>query len=374
MVTLPSEAAEDEQLVEDMILAGMDIARINLSHDDPDAWKNMVRHVENASKKLHRNCRIYMDLAGPKIRTGDVEVRTQKKKKKPIDYILLKAGELLELHRNPVVGRSAKLDKKGAIVKLAKVSVQLPEVFDFLEAGHRILFDDGKIAGVLKEVGPEKALVEITQVGIKGGKLRAGKGINFPDSYLKLPSLTDADLENIPFVVKYADIVGYSFVQRASDVRKLQKALAALGGDEVGLVLKIETAEAFRNLPELLLTGMRSKKVGVMVARGDLAVELGFERISEVQEQILWICEAAHVPVIWATQVLEDLAKKGLASRAEITDAAMSVRAECVMLNKGPYILLAMRTLLNILERMQPHQAKRKGTLRPLHLAQEFLK
>ena len=101
-----------------------------------------------------------------------------------------------------------------------------------------------------------------------------------------------------------------------------------------------------------------------MVARGDLAVEMGFERLAEVQEQILWLCEAAHVPVIWATQVLETLAKKGLPSRAEVTDAAMSGRAECVMLNKGPHVLTAVPFLDNVMTRMQSHQAKKHSVLR----------
>jgi pyruvate kinase len=114
---------------------------------------------------------------------------------------------------------------------------------------------------------------------------------------------------------------------------------------------------------------MKLPSCGVMIARGDLAVECGFERMAEVQEEILWICEAAHVPVIWATQVLESLAKRGLPSRAEITDAAMGHRAECVMLNKGPHILTALRTLDDILKRMQSHQAKKRSMLRELRLA-----
>ena len=103
-----------------------------------------------------------------------------------------------------------------------------------------------------------------------------------------------------------------------------------------------------------------------MIARGDLAVECGYERMAEVQEEILWACEAAHLPVVWATQVLETLARTGLPSRAEITDAAMGERAECVMLNKGPHILDAMRMLDDILRRMQAHQAKKRPLLRAL--------
>ena len=131
--------------------------------------------------------------------------------------------------------------------------------------------------------------------------------------------------------------------------------------------------QAFEELPKLLLACMRGGPFGVMIARGDLAVECGFERMAEVQEEILWICEAAHVPVIWATQVLESLAKSGMASRAEVTDAAMSERAECVMLNKGPFIREAVQTLDNILQRMQAHQSKKRAMLRPLQLAHNVL-
>ena len=107
-----------------------------------------------------------------------------------------------------------------------------------------------------------------------------------------------------------------------------------------------------------------------MVARGDLGVEVGFERLSEVQEEILWLCEAAHIPVIWATQVLESLAKGGIPSRAEVTDAAMSSRAECVMLNKGPYILQTVKFLCDVLKRMESHHEKKTAMLRKLSISE----
>jgi pyruvate kinase len=161
-------------------------------------------------------------------------------------------------------------------------------------------------------------------------------------------------------------------VNTAADVELLQRHLARLGGRQPAIVVKIETRHGFENLPDILLTAMRAPCRGVMIARGDLAVECGFERLAEVQEEILWICEAAHVPVIWATQVLETLAKEGTPSRAEITDAAMGERAECVMLNKGPHIQQALLALDDILQRMQNHQSKKSSMLRHLTLADHF--
>ena len=204
-------------------------------------------------------------------------------------------------------------------------------------------------------------------------KLRADKGINLPDSELHLDALTSKDLDDLRFIVKNADIVGYSFVRRAEDVQRLYDVLKTLGRPDMPTLLKIENRQAFERLPSLLMASLRSSTSGVMIARGDLAVELGWQRLAEVQEEILWMCEAAHMPVVWATQVLESLAKTGMPSRAEITDAAMSVRAECVMLNKGPYILETVNMLSGILRRMKGHQAKKRPLLRKLRLADDLL-
>ena len=246
------------------------------------------------------------------------------------------------------------------------VACTLPEIFEQAAVGERIWFDDGRIGGIIRGVHPEWLDIEITQARDSGEKLAGDKGINLPDSNLNLPALTDKDIDDLAVVAEIADMVGLSFVQRGHDVDTLRSLLRELGKPDLGIVLKIETRRAFENLPELLFSAMAGKAAGIMIARGDLAVECGYERLAEVQEEILWAAEAAHMPVIWATQVLETLAKTGLPSRAEITDAAMGERAECVMLNKGPHITDAMRTLDDILRRMQAHQAKKRPLLRAL--------
>jgi pyruvate kinase len=162
-------------------------------------------------------------------------------------------------------------------------------------------------------------------------------------------------------------MVGYSFVQTPDDVGQLISEMRSYGRELPSLVLKIETKRAVTNLPGLILRAVRELPTAVMIARGDLALDLGFHRMAEMQEEILWLCEAAHVPAIWATQVLETLAKDGLPTRAEVTDAAMANRAECVMLNKGPHIVDAIRTLDDVLVRMEGHQYKKSARLRVLH-------
>lgn len=282
--------------------------------------------------------------------------------------ILLKPGDQLLLTRGLQPGHPAVKDSGGE-TSPAAIGCTIPEVFEDVREGESIWFDDGKIGGVIERIEPDHAVVRITQTGPGGAKLRADKGINLPDSNLRLPALTQTDLDDLAFVSQHADIVELSFANTASDVASLQRCLNDLGDHPPAIVMKIETKRGFENLPGMLLTAMRSPCCGVMIARGDLAVESGFERLAELQEEILWICEAAHVPVIWATQVLESLAQQGMPSRAEITDAAMGHRAECVMLNKGPHILSAVRALDDILRRMQSHQTKKQSMLRELRLA-----
>jgi len=279
----------------------------------------------------------------------------------PIDgearALVLRVGEELVLTRGLEPGREG------------RIGVTLPELFDCVEEGQPIWFDDGKIGGLIRTVGVDEVIVEIMQAKPEGSKLAAEKGINLPETQLKTAALSEDDLSALEFVKQHADLVGYSFLRDVEDVRLME---LKLGDSKLGVVLKIETREGFENLPVLMLEAMRRRNVGVMIARGDLAIECGFERMAEVQEQILWIAEAAHVPVIWATQVLETLAKTGRPSRAEITDAAMGERAECVMLNKGPHVLEAVRTLDDILRRMGAHNAKKMPIMRRLGVAADF--
>ena len=482
MVTMPSEAADDYQLVRQLLWHGMDCMRINCAHDDAAAWGNMVAHLRRAQQELGRECQVLMDLAGPKLRTGPIDANTQvlkwspqrdiyghvkapariwltpaeqpepppalaagclrvpgewlagtrsgdgirftdlrarsrllevgsavgagrwatstqtaylgcgtqvplthipkaaRRAKEVVDaevdppppsrqFITLKPGDTLIVTRAPLPGKPALCDERGRVLSPATISCTLPEVFPDLRPKERIWFDDGKIGGVIESVDDEAVHVQITTAAASGDKLRPDKGINLPDSALRLPALTEKDITDLAFVVRHADLVGLSFVKRPEDVQALHEQLARHDAAQLGIVLKIETRTGFEQLPHLLLAAMGGPRVGVMIARGDLAVECGWERLAEVQEEILWVCEAAHVPVIWATQVLESLAKKGVPSRAEITDAAMGERAECVMLNKGPHLVTAVRVLDDILRRMEAHQSKKSARLRPLRLS-----
>ncbi|NJD33056.1 MAG: pyruvate kinase [Gammaproteobacteria bacterium] len=284
--------------------------------------------------------------------------------------IPLSVGETLVLTRDATPGRPASRDATGRVIAPAHIHCTLPAAFARVRVGDRVWLDDGKIGGSVRSNDGARIEMEVTQVPPAGGRLRAEKGINFPDTELGLDALTDKDLDDLREATRFADIVALSFVRNPQDVLTLAQKLREFGAGHLGIILKIENATAFRNLPRILLAGLRTAPVGVMVARGDLAVEVGFERLSEVQEEILWLCEAAHVPVVWATQVLEGLAKGGAPTRAEVSDAVMSSRAECVMLNKGPKVVSTVEFLADILERMEEHHDKRMALLRRLSVSE----
>jgi pyruvate kinase len=476
MVTMPSEAATSPQLVQDLLVAGMDVMRVNCAHDDPDGWAAMVENLRHAERAVGRRCRVQADLAGPKLRTGPIRpsgrvTRLAPKRDifgrlalagrvwltpasrpepvpKDIRFNLMLAGDLLqtleagdrigftdsrgqahelriaeargtscvaEIERTAYVedqttvkalrngepigedrfvgvpevvepiellpgdrlvltradqpGRQAVRDAEGRLLEPARIHCTLEAAFEQVEPGQGAWFDDGKIGGIVRENDGDQITVEITQTAPLGAKLRAEKGINFPDTALRMSALTDKDVADLPAVASLVDMVALSFVRGSEDVERLHDELYRLGASHLGVVLKIENRQAFENLPRILLASLHSPPVGVMIARGDLAVEVGFERLSEVQQEILWLCEAAQVPVIWATQILEGMAKKGAPSRAEVSDAAMSILAECAMLNKGPNIVETVRFLNGIIGRMDEHYVKRRATLRKLAVA-----
>jgi len=351
MVTLPSEAASDAALVESFVAAGLDCARINCAHDDARAWAAMARRVRRAAKKFGRDCKILMDLPGPKCR---VETLWPKKPER------VHVGDCFRLAVAPVEADPA---------AMPVITIGFPDVVARLPLQARVWIDDGKIRGRVVGLEGTDRIVEVVGARAKGERLRLKKGVNFPGTPLDLPALSADDFAALPAIAEHADMIGFSFVQRPADIVGLDQAIEAIGPGRptMPLVLKIETPEAVRNLPSLIVQAAGTRPTAVMIARGDLAVELGYVRMAEIQEEILWLCEAARIPVVWATQVLDDLVKEGLPSRAETTDAAMAQRAECVMLNKGPHVVEAIRFLTDIIGKMSRHQSKKTSLLGALH-------
>jgi pyruvate kinase len=462
MVTLPTDAAHDPSLTSDLISAGMTCARINCAHDDEATWLQMIQHIRTAEAHLGLTCKICMDLAGPKLRTGPMKQgervlhlsperdlygrviapalvylsppisplppdtlplppdwlallqpddrltfidtrgklgtlkveqhthtlwlakcydsayfatgttltheRTQRTASVLAlppreEKITLRTGDRLILHKAPLPGEPAEYSSDGTCLKAAHLSCTLPQIFGHVQVGDPILFDDGAIEGVVQQASADELLIEITHTAGATGTLRSDKGINLPQSHLPFSGLTEKDDTDLRFIAKHADLVSASFIQTPDDVQHLLDALHRLHATHLGLILKIETHRAFQHLPQILLTAMRHAPLGVMIARGDLALEVGWENLASVQEELLRLGEAAHIPIIWATQVLETLAKKGRPSRAEISDVALAERAEAVMLNKGAHILDTIQMLERIVQSMQRYQEKKTALL-----------
>lgn len=357
MVTFDQEFVDNFQLVKKLLEAGMNVARINCAHDDEKVWDNMISLVKQASQKTGIPCKIYMDLAGPKLRTTLLGKGRLDGKAPLVEGQELMLAEL-----------DSDYDPSAVIINCNE-----PGIVRQLKVDDRVLFDDGVIETKVTSVGNGIAGLRIIRISSKKPRIKVGKGINFPDSDLNLPALTTRDLELLPYISQKADLVGYSFVRDASGVKELQNSLNAFT-PRPDVILKIETPQAVNNLPSLLLQGMMDEVFGVMIARGDLAVEIGFERLSEIQDEIAWISEAAHTPIIWATQVLETLNKSGLATRSEMTDASHAVMAECVMLNKGDHIIRVINSLKDILRRSGTHRMKKRYTFRPMQIAKNYFK
>lgn len=485
MVTLPAEAADDPDLVDALVSAGMDCARINCAHDHPERWERMAANVRDAAWRAGRACTVLMDLSGPRLRTGAlapgppvVRLRPRRDGRgrvvAPAEVVLDAGADLSTAgtrdaagHRGPAtlavdrrwldgveaggtihlvdlpgrhrrLGVERRLDadrvlctvsagcylgpgtelraaprpggrppavpvcRVGAVaatepdVRLhvgdallllpgdepggpaddgpdgrarpARIGIGVPGVIDDLRPGHRVVIDGGVLEAVVRRVDGEGAHLQVTWARPKGTRLRSDKGVNLPDTQLQLDPLTTDDLAALDHVVRLADAVGYSFVRDGADVARLCDELAARGGERLAILAKVETAQAVANLPEIIVAGAARHPLGVMIARGDLAVEIGWRRMAEVQEELLWVCQAAHVPVVWATQVLESLVRTGVPTRAEITDAALAERADCVMLNKGPHQVEGVEVLHDVLRRMAPHRHRKTDLLPPLVL------
>ena len=272
-------------------------------------------------------------------------------------------GDRLHLVSEPALDRPP-----GGQLKAGMSAIGCPEpaVLEALRVGHRVVIDDGHVVTIVETRTAAEAVLRVTATRRPRERLRSDEGMNFPDTPIILRATSADDERALDVAVEVADLVGLSFAQEAADVDRLIEALEARGGRHLGILAKIETRRGVESLPDIILAGATQGPFGVMIARGDLAVEIGYERLAEIQEEMLWLGEAGHVPVVWATQVLESLVKTGIPARAELTDAAMADRAECVMLNKGPFIVEGVRTLSDVIIRMEAHQDKKTALLRPL--------
>ncbi len=324
-----------EEAIERLILAGMDVARINFSHGDQDFFRSVINRVRAVSVRLGRPVGVLQDLQGPKIRTRKME-----------------NNEIFLLTGNKTIITTANIE--GTAERFASQYQQLPKD---VNPGDLILLDDGKIS--LRCISIEKSTEIICEV-VHGGVLRNNKGINVPAGGLSTPSLTEKDIRDVHFGAEVGvDAVALSFVRSAEDIRLLRKELA-LSKTKPMVIAKIEKQQALDQLDEIL-----AESDGVMVARGDLGIEMPMEMVPTAQKLIIEKAVGRGKTVIVATQMLESMISQPLPTRAETSDVANAVLdgAGMLMLSAetaaGQFPFEAVKTMDRIIRHVESSELPR---------------
>jgi len=316
-------------VIENLIRRGMNVARLNFSHGSYKEHLQVIENIRQASLKIGQPIAILQDLGGPKIRIGKII-------KEPI---FLKEGSSFILTNREVTGNDQ------------EVSVIFPSLPQKVKKGDCIFLADGTLELKVKEFTSTDILCRV----VRGGKLTSHQGVNIPNISIDIPSLTEKDYQDILFGIKNkVDFIGLSFIRRAEDVLKVRKILKENKAEEISLIAKIEKKEAVDNLKEII-----EASDGIMVARGDLGVEIPLENVPLVQKNIIKKCNFVGKPVITATQMLISMMSNPRPSRAEVTDVANAILdgTDAIMLSEetavGNYPLEAVETMNKIALRIE---------------------
>jgi pyruvate kinase len=317
----------DRELIKQLALNGMDIARFNFSHGDHDEQAGRFALVESVREELNIPIATLLDTKGPEIRTGDL--KDDKK-------VTLKEGQKFTLTTRDVLGDET----------IGKITYAgLPQD---IEQGNTILIDDGLIGLTVESVVDG---TDIVCTVVNGGELGSRKGVNVPNVSIRLPGITDKDKDDIIFGIEQGfDFIAASFVRNAACIQEIKELMWAHDAD-IPVIAKIENAEGIANLDEIIRVAD-----GIMVARGDMGVEIPAEQVPRIQKEIIRKCNAAYKPVITATQMLDSMIRNPRPTRAEVTDVANAIYdgTDVVMLSgetaNGKYPLEALKMMAKIAE------------------------
>ncbi len=288
-------ASKSSKLIDELIREGMDVARLNFSHGSYEEHFLAMGYIRKACLKLAKPVAILQDLGGPKIRTGLVQ-------KGPV---LLKEGTVFTLTTRHVAG-----DER-------EVSITYPLLPQKVRSGRTILLADGSLELKVEEVTSTDIKCRV----IKGGRLTSEQGVNLPETSFEIPPLSEKDHKDLLFGIKHElDFIGISFVREAEDILRVRRIVKEKGKEEISLIAKIEKREALNNIDEIIAAAD-----GIMIARGDLGVEIPLPEVPLVQKEIIKKCNLAGKPVITATQMLESMIENPRPTRAEVTDIANAI-------------------------------------------------
>lgn len=321
-----------EKRLEEMINTGMNVARINFSHGSWEEQKEKTEEFLSIREKLGKPVSLLLDMQGPEVRTGMLVTGRNEK-------IQLEDGQKFILVNEDILG-----DKE-------KVSVSYKDLYKDLKPGSQVLIDDGSIELVVNEV-IEK---DIHCTVVHANKLGSRKTMNFPNTQVRLPALKEKDIQDLKDGARVGfDYVAGSFVRNVDDVRQIRKVLDENGGKNIKIICKIENQEGIDNIEEII-----ENSDGIMVARGDMAVEVPFEEVPIVQKEFIKMCNRAGKPVITATQMLESMTQNPLPTRAEVSDVANAVfdRSSAIMLSAesamGNYPIKCVQTMDRISKKVE---------------------
>ena len=324
-------ACSSKSVLKDMIMEGLNVCRLNFSHGSYDDHANSIKMIREINEELGLNVAILADLQGPKIRTNEMEN----------NGVLLEVGNDIKIITDKVVGNAVRF------------SINYQKLPQDVSPGEKILLDDGKI---MLEVITTNGKTEITCKIVQGGVLSSKKGVNFPNTKISLPSLTEKDQLDLDFALDHeVDWIGLSFVRSARDIIELKHRIAARGA-KAKVIAKIEKPEALENIDDII-----NESDGLMVARGDLGVEIPFQNVPLIQKMLISKCVRKAKPVIVATQMMESMINNMTPSRAEVNDVANAVLdgTDAVMLSGetsvGKYPIEVIRTMSNIIKEMETH-------------------
>lgn len=339
-----------EKLLE-LVKAGVNVFRLNFSHGSHEDKAKIIDYIYKINKSEPYNISILADLQGPKLRVGDLEGGA----------IEINEGDILTFSNEKVVGTKE------------KIYVSYPDLHSDVKVGEKILIDDGKLEVVVKEITKNK---EVKVTVTLGGTLFPKKGVNLPDTAISLPSLTEKDLADLDFIMKQkVDWVALSFVRSPEDIIDLKRRIKSVG-HKAKVIAKIEMPQAITNLRDIII-----ESDGVMIARGDLGVELPVEEVPLIQKDIIKKCLHRAKPVIVATQMMESMIDRTKPNRSEITDVANAVLegADAVMLSgetaTGKYPRLVVETMTKIIMKIESnaYDYNREEMLRPQAHSPSFL-
>lgn len=332
-----------------LVHAGVNVFRLNFSHGLYEKHAEVISNIRKINSEFPFNIAILADLQGPKLRVGDIENNS----------LLLLQDDIITFTNTPCIGT------KDALY------ISYPDFHKDARVGENILLDDGKIETRVTEITPE-GLVRATV--INGGVLLPRKGVNLPDTKISIPSLTEKDLRDLDFIVdQKIDWIGLSFVRKPNDILDLKKRLKEKGSP-AKIIAKIEKPEAVEHLREIILASD-----AVMVARGDLGVEMPVEKIPMIQKEIVRKCIHRAKPVIIATQMMESMIDRTRPNRSEITDVANAVMegADAVMLSgetaMGAHPALVVQTMVNIIKEVEKEETVYNRNLVPQPHSPSFL-